>query len=124
VTVVGSPVAGTCILTLSDFASGRTSAITLAFVTGTQTFTALAAQNYIVPFGVTQATIVAAGAQGANTDGGSVTATIPVTPGESLAVYVGGANVGAVGGFNGGGSSGGGGCNGGGGGASDVRQGG
>jgi hypothetical protein len=124
--VVGSPAIGTCALTLSDFAGGNTSAVTLAFVTGTQTFTSLAAQSFAVPFGVTQATIVAAGGQGAGpgAEGGSVTATIPVTPGESLAVYVGGAAVAGTGGFNGGGNSGGAGCNSGGGGASDIRQGG
>jgi hypothetical protein len=126
-TVAGSPAIGTCTLTLTDFAGGNASTMTLAYVTGTQTYTALAAQSFTVPFGVTQATIVTSGGQGAGVggaEGGSVTATIPVTPGESLGVYVGGAAVGAAGGFNGGGNSGGGGCNSGGGGASDIRQGG
>ncbi|MGB8910425.1 MAG: glycine-rich protein [Candidatus Cybelea sp.] len=59
--------------------------------------------------------------------GGHVTATIPVQPGETLAVFVGGKGSGITGGFNGGGSSAfASGCTrgGGGGGASDVREGG
>jgi hypothetical protein len=91
-----------------------------------------------VPTGVTQVTIVAKGAAGSNGGpdsqyfagygggGGSAEATIPVTPGERLAVFVGGS--GMLGGFNGGTGRGGGtcrrGCFGFGGGASDVRQGG
>jgi len=65
-----------------------------------------------------------AGCSGA---GGSVKATIPVTPGEKLAIFVGGYGA-TAGGFNGGGTGGStggsGGNGGGGGGASDVRQGG
>ena len=82
-----------------------------------------AQQNFIVPNNVTQVTVLASGAAGSSTDvpggwGGSVRATIPVTPGESLAIFVGGSP------FNGGGASdddGGGAV---GGGASDVRRGG
>src|SRR5262245_28848046 len=60
-----------------------------------------AAQEYVVPAGVCSLTVDAFGAQGGDgsfgTDdagiggeGGRATATIPVTPGETLAVYVGG----------------------------------
>ncbi|MGB8149985.1 MAG: hypothetical protein WCE97_02185, partial [Candidatus Cybelea sp.] len=92
-------------------------------------------QSFKVPAGVTQVTIAASGAGGApgygfryskytapGGPGGRVKATIPVTPGEHLAIFVGGS--GGDGGFNGGGesaSSYGGGV---GGGASDERQGG
>jgi hypothetical protein len=111
-------------------------------------------QTFAVPAGVTQVTIVATGASGPSGssrsslycqyvggNGGSVKATVPVTPGENLAVFVGGEGHGATGsttcgcalsgtagGFNGGGHGGtgayegAGGC--GGGGASDVRLGG
>ena len=101
---------------------------------GVQTFTVP-----VLPSGVTSLTVDAFGAQGgASTDGtagglgGEATATIPVTPNETLEVDVGcqpdAANP-ASGGFNGGGASGTGvgalgGAGGGGGGASDVRQGG
>jgi hypothetical protein len=95
---------------------------TFHFTGGKQTFT--------VPAGVTKITIVADGASGANAGGvyagghgGMVTALIPVTPHELMAVYVGGS--GSDGGFNGGGSSFGSGTylSGAGGGASDVRVG-
>jgi hypothetical protein len=96
-----------------------------------------AEQSFKVPRGVTNVTIVATGARGANGGyqsqyyagvggaGGSVQATIPVRPGERLAIFVGG--WGGYGGFNGGGS-GPRGCHSSdcfsiGGGASDVRQG-
>jgi hypothetical protein len=89
-------------------------------------------QTYTVPAGVTSVTITAVGAPGGSSqdgvaggDGASVTATVPVTPGQTLYVEVGGsgANGPCAGGdtgsaFNGGGSSP---CGGGGGGASDVR---
>ena len=93
-----------------------------------------AQQNYTVPPGVTAVMIQAFGAQGGPGDdgvfggeGGSVTATVSVTPGEILAVFVGckggdGGSTGGPGGFNGGAKGGNG--AGGGGGASDVRQGG
>ena len=94
-------------------------------------------QSFKVPAGVTHVTITADGAVGAdggsdslylNGDGGfggNVQATIPVTPGERLAIFVGGS--GYVGGFNGGAGpfrcfSGSHSCWNGGGGASDVRQ--
>ncbi|MFZ0033260.1 MAG: hypothetical protein WAK84_15460 [Candidatus Cybelea sp.] len=93
-------------------------------------------QSFKVPAGVTSIVVDARGAPGAARQrfylghpgrGGHVTATIPVRPGETLAVFVGGESPGVIGGFNGGGSSifvsG---CTrgGGGGGASDVREGG
>jgi Glycine rich protein len=75
----------------------------------------------VVPPGVVQVTVFAAGAEGqlvlpCVSEGGKTTATIPVTPGETLTVMVGSSD-----GFNGGGegleaANGGG--------ASDVRQGG
>jgi hypothetical protein len=103
-----------------------------------------AEQTFVVPTGVTRVTITASGASGGASAyesgvsglGGWVRATIPVTPGESLAVFVGGqgyrsySSSSGLGGFNGGGASN---CydtvsdcsvGGGGGGASDVRQGG
>jgi hypothetical protein len=122
--------------------STATPTVTPTPVTGSQIFDYTGAeQQFVVPTGVTSVTIQAFGAQGGtlangvNTSGsgGSVTATIPVTPGETLFVYVGGQGVAAssgvpgVGGFNGGGSGGGApttGVGAGGGGGSDVRQGG
>jgi hypothetical protein len=100
-------------------------------------------QRFKVPAGVTEITIIASGASGSAYDsyntsgvGGWVRATIPVTPGENLGIYVGGEggygyNYG-LGGYNGGGGGNSGYCSsgedcgngGGGGGASDVRQGG
>jgi len=83
------------------------------FYTGSQ-------QSFTVPAGVTQVTVGANGASGSGATaglGGSVTATIPVLPGQILNVYVGG-----IGGFNGSGASGGDGCGSPGGDASDVRQ--
>jgi len=103
------------------------------------------AQSFKVPTGVTHVTIRASGASGPSQggsscyfnggDGGIVKATISVTPGEALAVFVGGEGTGDSsscgasygGGFNGGGNGGSENycLNGtGGGGASDVRQGG
>ncbi|MFZ4656017.1 MAG: InlB B-repeat-containing protein, partial [Caldilineaceae bacterium] len=104
---------------------------------GSQTFNFTgAAQQFTVPAGVTSVTIQADGAQGndfaaGGGEGGTVQATISVTPGETLYVYVGGqggartGGDGGAGGFNGGGAGGSGVLGGyGGGGASDVRQGG
>ncbi|MBV9719773.1 MAG: hypothetical protein JOZ77_10660 [Candidatus Eremiobacteraeota bacterium] len=97
-----------------------------------------AEQSFKVPAGVTKITVVASGAGGPSGkryvggNGGRVKATIPVTPGEKLAVFVGGEGgasggaSGGSGGFNGGGTGGighfsaDGGS--GGGGASDIRQ--
>jgi hypothetical protein len=91
------------------------------------------AENFKVPACVTSVYVNALGAagEGANAsggDGGEVSATIPVTPGETLVVMVGGAGAVAHGGFNGGaagaGNRKGKELGGGGGGASDVREGG
>ncbi len=122
----------------ADSSCSGTATITCGF------FYAGASQDFTVPSNVFQVTIDAVGAPGGpSTDGtpgglgGEATATIPVAPGETLQVNVGGdgqpgSTTGpASGGFNGGGSGGtgvnnlnGGGAGGGGGGASDVRQGG
>ena len=111
-----------------------------------------AAQTFTIPAGVTQVTIEAFGAAGGNGEpfptnpicdagfgpggaGSRTVATIPVTTGEVLQVFVGGEGADAppftstvaAGGFNGGGDGGSGDANGyggGGGGGSDVRQGG
>ena len=104
------------------------------------------AQSFKVPSGISQVTVKAQGASGPSGqptsyckftggNGGIVKATIPVTPGETLAIYVGGEGGGdgsncspnGAGGFNGGGDGGNGvsgGSGTGGGGASDVREGG
>lgn len=97
-----------------------------------------AAQTFTVPPCVTSITVDAYGAEGGTGSpgivggkGGRATATIPVTPGESLEVYVGGKGITAInapGGFNGGGAVieaviQGTGDSGTGGGASDVRRG-
>jgi hypothetical protein len=89
-------------------------------------------QTFKVPPGVNRITVTALGAGAPSAYGGLVEATIPVQPGESLAIFVGGAPNGMEGGYNGGGS--GGYCDTqnqscplagqGGAGASDVRQGG
>jgi hypothetical protein len=83
-------------------------------------------QKFVVPSGVHTLAITAKGAGGASTGpiaglGAAVTATISVTPGETLTVYVGGEGTIKGGGFNGGGNPGSR-YAGGGGGASDVRQ--
>ena len=95
-----------------------------------------AAQTWPVPDGVFNATFDLYGAQGGGDTfttvflpglGGRATATIPLTPGDSIQVTVGGQgggpDKGGPGGFNGGGSAsfGGGGGSNGGGGASDIR---
>lgn len=89
-----------------------------------------AEQMFTVPRGVKKLKVIAVGAQGGGDIqgfGGRVYAIIPVTPGEKLAVFVGGAGTSPGGGFNGGGaggpSYGSSGYGAGGGGASDVRGG-
>jgi hypothetical protein len=107
-------------------------------------------QEFVVPAGVTSISVSAYGASGGdgwNADGagstagrrglgGNIQATLDVTPGETLCLYVGGAGVdgaprtsnwppSGTGGWNGGGdgrTSGGGSVGGGGGGASDIRR--
>ncbi|MCF8449495.1 MAG: Ig-like domain-containing protein, partial [Taibaiella sp.] len=96
-------------------------------------------QTYTVPSGVTAIGIDAAGAQGGNSlasnggNGGRVQASLTVTPGQVLSIYVGGQGAAGpsssgtrAGGGNGGGGEGGNGngYGGGGGGSSDIRTGG
>lgn len=104
-----------------------------------------AMQTYVVPAGVTSIDVDVMGAEGGDAigttvgwgggpmnvdagNGGRVTATLSVTPGETLYIYVGGEGSMSAGGFNGGGNPAA--CSGteviaaGGGGASDIRQGG
>ncbi|MEY2449083.1 MAG: hypothetical protein QOH79_2559, partial [Acidimicrobiaceae bacterium] len=116
-----------------------------AAVPVTQTFSTPGTFDFVVPAGVTSITVDAFGAAGGQISskegglGGRTTATIAVTPGETLQINVGGVGGDVVGKFNptpgvagvngggsgGQGSSGSGGTGaGGGGGASDVRQGG
>lgn len=109
-----------------------------------QTFTYTGSmQTFVVPMGVTSINVAAWGAQGGGIGtvqgglGGTTTGQVPVTPGETIYVFVGGAGTpgsgqacGMVGGFNGGGPTGqtccsnAGGGAGSGGGASDIRVGG
>jgi hypothetical protein len=77
-------------------------------------------QDWVVPAGVTSISVVVAGAQGGRDvvndtpggQGGTTTADLPVTPGESLAIFVGGKGgdayqgSGGSGGYNGGGDGG------------------
>ncbi|MGA9274278.1 MAG: glycine-rich protein, partial [Candidatus Cybelea sp.] len=94
-----------------------------------------AEQTFKVPSGVKSLTIDASAAAGYAVKpgkggrGGRVVATVPVTQGETLYVFVGGQGAVSIGGFNGGGAGGSEksrekGNGGGGGGASDVREGG
>jgi hypothetical protein len=91
-----------------------------------------APQSFVVPTGVTSLRVDVVGAQGVGPgagfspggSGGRVQATLPVTPGETLTIMVGGTRAlpsDGSGGFNGGGDGGNGGW--GGGGASDIRRG-
>lgn len=99
----------------------------LSYAQSSQTFHYTGAPQYFnVPTGVTSVAITARGAGSSGKRGGLVQATIPVSPGEALAVFVGGESESTTGGFNGGGGAGTGGVadGRGGGGASDVRQGG
>ena len=142
-TITVSPLVNTSYTLTLNGSGGATTAVVNVVVSpnhGSQVFNAIGAQqNFVVPAGVTSVTVQAHGARGGRGsslnvtpgNGGSVTATIAVTPGETLALFVGGlggdghANAPGAGGFNGGGTgpvvlnTGGGG-----GGASDVRQGG
>ena len=68
-----------------------------------------APQTYTVPAGVTSLKVVLDGAAGANAEfggkGGRVTTTLSVTAGQVFNLFVGGAAVNDVGGYNGGGST-------------------
>jgi hypothetical protein len=92
---------------------------------GVQRFTATGTeQAFTVPAGVTSVHIVAVGAKGGGAlggVGGTATADLAVTPGQTLYVEVGGIGQFGPAGFNGGGSGGGFPSGGSGGGASDVR---
>lgn len=98
--------------------------------TGSMTFNFTGSvQTFVVPPCVNTVTINCLGAQGAITAtngglGGRGQADVPVTPGETLYVYVGGQGQAPAGGWNGGGPGGDNGSvqGGGGGGASDVRR--
>lgn len=142
----GATTSGTCSVTFSD-GLGQQLVVPIGYAAYGYTGSA---QTFVVPDGVTLATVFAAGAQGGTGDatgygstsnpagtGGLVSATITVTPSDSLQVNVGGkggnGNVagtsGGTGGWNGGGSGtyasvGGGWGGGAGGGATDVRAGG
>lgn len=97
---------------------------------GSQTFSFTGApQLFIVPACVTSIQVVCFGAQGGITAtngglGGQANATVQVTPGETLYVYVGGQGGAPAAGWNGGGAGGNNGSvqGGGGGGGSDVRR--
>jgi hypothetical protein len=103
----------------------------------TQSWTTPGTSTWVVPAGVTEIDVVVAGAAGGDQQtlggqGGRVSATVPVTAGETLTVTVGGRGEDGVGATPGAGGTGGGGAGGsspgrsgaGGGGASDIRQGG
>jgi fibronectin type 3 domain-containing protein len=85
-------------------------------------------RSFPVPAGVLwlQADAIGAqggtGATGVGGKGGRVQGAIPVTPGETLYLYVGGSGASNVGGWNGGGNGSGAGVGGGGGGATDIRR--
>lgn len=86
-------------------------------------------QSFTVPSGVSRIRVIAVGGNGGGNViayGGRVSAVIPVTPSETLTIYVGGGGNWSARGFNGGGAGGTGGSGGGanGGGASDIREGG
>ncbi|MGB6986171.1 MAG: hypothetical protein WBD74_09395, partial [Candidatus Aquilonibacter sp.] len=109
-TVSATPVAGTCLATLSD-ANGQSQTATLAYTGFSYTD---GPQSFTVPPGVTQIDVRAFGAQGSPTSGatqgglgGEVEATMPVFGGEVVWVYVGGSTS-ASGGAPGGGYNGGG----------------
>jgi fibronectin type 3 domain-containing protein len=85
-------------------------------------------RSFVVPAGVLwlQADAIGAqggtGATGLGGKGGRVQGAIPVTPGETLYLYVGGNGSSNIGGWNGGGNGNGAGTGGGGGGATDIRR--
>jgi len=105
-----------------------------SIVTGSKTFNFTGAtETWVVPAGVTSINVTMSGAQGGSNshssggEGGTVSAVLSVTPGETLHFNVGGTTTTGTPGFNGGGN---GGTNSstwaarGGGGASDIRSGG
>ncbi|MBV8489165.1 MAG: hypothetical protein JO199_01455 [Candidatus Eremiobacteraeota bacterium] len=132
-TLTNSPSAGSCTVQISDPFGNK-----IVIPLGYQPFAYTGGtQQFVVPAGITNLTIFAAGAQGGpssvlnatQAEGGTVTGTFPVTPGTMLAVNVGGSGTAATygngpggAGYNGGGKGGvGDSCGaGGGGGASEV----
>lgn len=114
-----TPTPGSCTLTLSD-GNGQTLGVSLSYAASMTTIsTTGSTQQFTVPAGVTRITVTANGAQGGTGyngltggEGGSVTGTIAVTPGQVFDVVVGG-----KGGAGGNGTAGAAGTNGGGGGA-------
>jgi len=108
------------ILALSLILSGFTSSLISQTFNYTGNF-----QNYTVPPGASVISVTVSGAKGGGNSGGlgaRYTATIAVTPGQVLRLYVGGAGAYGAGGFNGGGATTGSyGNEGSGGGASDIR---
>ncbi|HEY2474012.1 MAG TPA: hypothetical protein VGI19_04340 [Candidatus Cybelea sp.] len=123
----GSNTTSSVVPAVNGFGDARQHSRTFSYTGRKQVFT--------VPTGVDKVTVIAVGARGggdANYEGreiqalpGRAWAIVPVTPGEKLAVFVGGQGSEPNGGFNGGGTGGGEPFQGyGGGGASDVRRGG
>jgi Glycine rich protein len=123
----GSGIAGATTLDACPPAviSGTTATVTCSY-NGTDG-TDGSPQTWTVPAGVTQATFDVYGAQGGggapSGPGGEAEGTLPVVPGSTLQINVGGQAIGTAGGFNGGGNASIGGGPTGGGGASDVRDG-
>jgi hypothetical protein len=128
---------GNLLGTGSTYTTGSLAAATTIYAVqanmnqGSQVFNYTGAQQtWTVPAGVNSVNVDVQGGQGGNTSwgtaglGGRVQATIPVTPGSTIIINVGGQGTTSVGGFNGGGTPYGCGCVGGGGGASDIRIGG
>jgi hypothetical protein len=125
-TAVPSPIAGSCTAQVTDFASGQSATVSIAYASsGNMTFNYTGGeQTFVVPAGITSLTIDSYGAQGGGGGaGGETQANVIVMPGETLYIEVGQYGGSRYGAFNGGGSATDG-CNSSGGGASDVRRGG
>ncbi len=121
-------------------AAAASAVVTPAAPPGSTSYSSAGAYEWTVPAGVTSIRVVATGASGGQNNsgpvssavgtpagGGTVAATLAVTPGEKLTIVVGGAGAPQTGGYNGGGTgaihSGNRYYAGGGGGATDVRRG-
>ena len=113
--ISGAAVVGARLFTIATPAGSADGVFTVVPFVTTFSFIPGGPQSFTVPAGVTSLTIAASGGEGGPADGargglgGSITATIDVTPGEALAIFVGGAGVRGTnvktvqGGFNGGG---------------------
>ncbi|NBV92672.1 MAG: hypothetical protein EBR91_10980, partial [Flavobacteriia bacterium] len=130
---VGGNLLGTGSTYTTPSLSANTSVFAFAanITSGSQSFTYTGSQQtWTVPAGVTSITVDAQGAQGGTSGygtgglGGRLQATLPVTPGATLFINVGGQGNTSVGGWNGGGAPYACGCAAGGGGATDIRIGG